>query len=86
VQRWFATGLYDVGGTPTIFNCLFTHNATMLGQAGAIWNEDGAPTIEGCSFVENLSLGGDGGAIFETGTGAARILGGNRLVDRLHGR
>lgn len=50
-------GLYNLQGSPTIRNCIFTGNsATSLASAG-IFNNQSSPTISDCTFVSNKGVG-----------------------------
>lgn len=71
----FGSGVFIIGGSPTIRNCRFTHNLAAFAMGGGVYCLDGSPRIEACTFVENYTHGGGGGAIFVTGDSRPEITG-----------
>ena len=55
------SALYNIGGSPTITNCLFTENSGTGG--GAVYNSGGADEFINCTFDDNIAEGGEGGAL-----------------------
>ena len=53
-------GMYNVNGSPTIRNCVFTENSATSG--GGMYNLSSSPTLINCSFLNN-SVNQNGGAI-----------------------
>lgn len=63
-------GLYVVGGSPTITDCIFRMNAAFVagvpddfGDGGGAYVSNGSPTFSRCDFIDNLA-GDDGGGIY----------------------
>ncbi|MCP3904488.1 MAG: right-handed parallel beta-helix repeat-containing protein [Planctomycetes bacterium] len=69
----FGSGVYIVGGSPTIRNCTFTHNLAGFGMGGGVYCLDGSPLIEDCTFEQNYAHSGGGGAIFVVGDSVPEI-------------
>lgn len=69
------SGIYIVGGGPTIRNCRFEHNLAAFGPGGAVYCLDASPTITGCDISENYVHLGYGGGVFSTGASAPVIEG-----------
>jgi hypothetical protein len=63
-------GIYNWGHSPTISNCIFTHNYAYLG--GAMRIREALPTISDCSFL--LNRADDGGAVFNSSGSNATFL------------
>ncbi|MCP4247814.1 MAG: S8 family serine peptidase, partial [bacterium] len=63
----YGSGIYNIGGSPTIRNCTFKYNLAAWAMGGAVYNLDGSPTITGCTFTKNYNHLGKGGAIGNTG-------------------
>lgn len=57
-------GLLVFATSPTIVNCIFSHN-TAASQGGGAYLDGGAPTFTGCSFLDNTAV--QGGAVFISG-------------------
>jgi hypothetical protein len=56
-------GMYNLSGSPTILNCLFTANRALL-MGGGMYNElDSSPTITDCVFLANDGGEGAGGML-----------------------
>lgn len=70
---WPGSGLYNVGGSPTITNCVFSNNITGSSAGGGIYNWNGSPTITNCRFTGNVSHLGDGAGLYNTGSSSPLI-------------
>ena len=70
VSGSLGAGLYDVSGSPTINNCIFSHN-TVQASGGAVYNSASSPTFTSCTFLENSAV--NGGAIYNTNSSAPRF-------------
>ena len=60
----YGSGLYVIGGSPTIVDCGFTMNLAAFGPGGAVFLNDSNATITGCRFELNYVHLGSGGAIY----------------------
>lgn len=69
----YGSGLYAVGGSPTILSCVFRENYAAFGPGGGMYLWDSSPVIEGCSFISNYVHVGSGGGIFMGGSSAPSI-------------
>ena len=49
-------GMYNDGSSPTVTNCIFTHNA-----GGGMQNENSSPKITDCAFIGNAGINCGGG-------------------------
>jgi len=63
----YGSGLYNVGGSPTVRNCTFLRNLAAFAHGGAVYNYDGSPVFENCRFVQNWVHLGQGGGIYSGG-------------------
>jgi hypothetical protein len=72
-ELMFGSGIYIVGGSPTIRNCVFKHNLAAFAAGGAIYCLDASPTITHCDISENYVHSGRGGGVFTTGASAPVI-------------
>ncbi len=55
-------GMYNVGSSPTVTNCMFIGNsARLFGMGGGMYNESSSPTVTNCTFSGNSA--GDGGGM-----------------------
>ena len=54
-------GMYNSYGNPTIINCTFIRNYSLV-MGGGMFNYESSPAITNCSFIENIS-DDDGGGI-----------------------
>ncbi|MGA2499578.1 MAG: right-handed parallel beta-helix repeat-containing protein, partial [Tepidisphaeraceae bacterium] len=53
-------GMYNLSGSPTVRNCIFTGNSAIWG--GGMENWTSSPTVTNCTFIRNVvSAGGAGG-------------------------
>jgi trimeric autotransporter adhesin len=69
----YASGVYCVGGSPTIRNCKFADNFAAFGHGGAVFLWDSNASITQCSFYHNLAYQGSGGAIYVGGDSAPTL-------------
>ena len=69
----YGSGLYAVGGSPTIRGCTFRENYAGFGPGGGMYLWDSSPVIEECSFVGNYVHLSNGGGIFMGGSSAPAI-------------
>lgn len=55
-------GMYNVDGSPTIANCIFSMNDASNGAGGGMYNENSSPMVSDCTFSNNLAtnIGGAG--------------------------
>lgn len=67
------SGLYCVGGSPTITNCAFTDNFAAFGHGGAVFLANSQASITHCTFYHNYVSQGSGGAIYIGGIGSPTI-------------
>ena len=67
------SGLYCVGGSPTVRNCAFSDNFAAFGHGGAVYLYDSDASVSHCTFHHNLAGQGSGGAIFVGGAGSPTI-------------
>lgn len=65
------SGLYILGGSPTVASCVFRWNAASFG--GAVYKSDGEPTFTGCTFTQNLVWWYRGAGICNTGSGGVTL-------------
>jgi hypothetical protein len=64
-------GMYNVGSSPTVRDCIFTDNEAEVG--GGMRNQWGSsPLIEGCSFIDNVAYPAGGGMINSEGQPVVR--------------
>ncbi len=63
----FGAGMYNVGGSPTVRNCIFRCNLAAFGSGAGIYNQDGSPAITDCTFAYNYVHLGRGGGIYNYG-------------------
>jgi predicted outer membrane repeat protein len=61
-------GLFCVGGSPTIADCVFQWNIADSRGAGMICRENSAPVLTNCQFIENSALAFGGGLNSESGS------------------
>jgi len=64
------SGIYLVGGSPTIRNCTFRHCLAAFASGGAVYCYNASPTIDNCRFIENYTHLGNGAGIYTYGTSA----------------
>lgn len=69
------SGIYIVGGSPTVRNCRFEHNLAAFAHGGAVYCRDGSPSFIGCEISENYVHLGYGGGVFTTGASDPLIEG-----------
>lgn len=69
----FGSGLYVVGGSPTVENCTFSMNLAAFGPGGAIYLADSSAAIRNCLFDRNYVHLGSGGAIYLAGASSSTI-------------
>ena len=69
----YGSGVYCVGGSPTIAHCDFRDNLASFGHGGGIYLFDSAASVQNCTFDHCLAYQGSGGAIFVGGASSATI-------------
>ena len=69
----YGSGLYNVGGSPTVRNCTFRHNLAAFAHGGAVFTSDGSPAFNDCVFQQNYVHLGSGGGLYAYGSGAPVI-------------
>lgn len=69
----FGSGVYIVGGSPTIRHCKFLHNLAAFASGGGLYCSDGSPLIEHCRFEQNYAHAGGGGGMFVYGNSVPEI-------------
>lgn len=69
------SGMYCLGGSPTIRNCTFRENIAPHKSGGAVYVLSGHPTFEDCRFEENTALNGGGGALCAEGDSSLTLSG-----------
>lgn len=69
----YGSGLYIIGGSPTVRNCTFTRNLAAFAAGGAIYCQNAAPTISHCRFVQNYVHLGNGAGIAAVGNAIPMI-------------
>ncbi|MBN1816139.1 MAG: right-handed parallel beta-helix repeat-containing protein [Sedimentisphaerales bacterium] len=68
------SGLYNVGGSPTVINCVFRLNGGQDCYGGAVYNEAGSPLFASCRFENNTAgENGAGGAMYNASAEATLI-------------
>ena len=67
------SGLYSIGGSPTINNCVFQYNRAAFSAGGGMYFRDASPTITNSMFWANSGHLINGGAIALTGSGSVLI-------------
>lgn len=72
-ELMFGSGIYIVGGSPTLRNCRFTHNLAAFAAGGGLYCLDGNPLIEACEFEQNYAHSGNGGAMFFYGASQPEV-------------
>ncbi len=72
IMMW-GGGVFSIGGSPTINNCVIQFNSETSGKGGGMYFEDASPIITNCLFWGNIGNYGDGAAIAIDGTGGALI-------------
>jgi hypothetical protein len=71
----YGSGIYIIGGSPTVRNCRFEHNLAAFAPGGAVYCLDGSPSFIDCEIIENYVHLGYGGGIFATGASNPTITG-----------
>lgn len=66
----FGSGLYNIGGSPTVRNCIFRHNLAAFAHGGGVYTQDGSPAFSNCRFESNYVHLGSGGGLYAYGSGA----------------
>ncbi len=66
-------GIFNVGGSPTITNCIIRNNTATFGGAGIYNSALAAPAIVNCTFTKNAAnsagtSAGGGGGMYNTGS------------------
>ncbi len=69
----YGSGLYNVGGSPTVRNCTFRHNLAAFAHGGGVYSQDGSPAFSNCRFETNYVHLGSGGGLYAYGSGAPVI-------------
>lgn len=69
----FGGGLYAIGASPTVANCVFERNVCAFASGGAIYLQNASPAIQGCRFEANWAHLGSGAGIFASGASQPRI-------------
>ena len=69
----FGSGMYCVGGSPTINNCVFRFNYTAFASGGGAYFYDSHPTITNSTFDANYGHLSSGGAILLGGSSSAVV-------------
>ena len=65
-------GLYNVDGSPSVTNCIFTRNTTEADGGGAVRNERGSPVFSNCVFTLNAAIADlDGSAMLNNNSDVA---------------
>jgi hypothetical protein len=70
----YGGGMIIINGSPTIENCVFTHNNADFG--GAIYNGDSSPLLVNCAFDDNAAntSSGVGGAIDDAAASSPTLI------------
>lgn len=63
----YGSGIFMVGGSPTVRHCVFRRNVSSFGFGAGMYVLDGAPHVEACTFEENYVHSGGGGGIAAAG-------------------
>ncbi|MCA9292623.1 MAG: right-handed parallel beta-helix repeat-containing protein [Phycisphaerales bacterium] len=67
------SGMFCLGGSPTVRNCTFRDNTAPHKSGGAVYVLSGSPTFEQCSFERNVARSGGGGAVCAEGDSALTL-------------
>jgi len=69
----FGSGIFILGGSPVVRNCLISHNLAAFASGGGVYAIDGSPSFLNCQFVGNYVHGGNGGGLFLYGSGSPTV-------------
>ena len=60
----YGGGMYNDRSSPTVNNCIFSHNSAGNGHGGGMYNANGSsPALTDCTFAGNSSVGNFGGGM-----------------------
>ncbi len=64
-------GMFNLGTSPTVRNCVFTGN-TAINRGGGMYNKGGSPAISDCTFTGNAA-DVRGGGVYNSGAGSPTV-------------
>jgi len=63
IEHRLGGGMYNIGASPTLMNCIFKHNSTFRYGGGICMRDNSNPRLTNCRFMNNLAGAGGGLAI-----------------------